>query len=54
MILNTNSRLRDLDSNPASTRYILSVGNIEIKRVKSTRYLRLIVDDTLSWSANVR
>ena len=31
MILGTNSRLKDLDSDPASTPYILSVGNIEIK-----------------------
>ena len=50
MILGTNSRLRDLDSDPASTPHILSVGNIEIKSVRSTIYLGLIVDDTLSWS----
>ena len=48
MILGTNSMLRDLDSDLASTPYILSVGNIEIKRVKSTKYLGLIVEDTLS------
>ena len=53
MILGTNSRLRDLDSNPASTPYILSIGNIEVKRVKSTKYLGLIVDDTFSWSDHI-
>ena len=53
MILGTNSRLRDLDSDPASTPYIVSVGNIEIKRVKSTKYLGLIVGDTLSWSDHI-
>ena len=53
MILGTNYRLRDLDSDPASTPYILSVGNIEIKRVKSTKYLGLIVGDTLSWSDHI-
>ena len=31
MILGTDSRLRDLDSDPASTPYILSVRNVEIK-----------------------
>ena len=53
MILGTNSRLRDLDSDPASAPYILSVGNIEIIRVKSTKYLGLIADDTLSWSDHI-
>ena len=50
MILGTNSRLRNLDTDPASTPYILSVGNIEIKRDKSTKYTGLIVDDTFSLS----
>ena len=53
MILGTNSRLRDLDTNPASTPYILTVENIEIKRVKSTKYLEMIVDDILSWSDHI-
>ena len=53
IILGTNSRLRDLDGDPASTPYILSVGNVEIKRVKSTKYLGLIADDMLFWSDHV-
>ena len=31
MILGTNSRLRDLDSDPAATSYILSVRNLKLQ-----------------------
>ena len=38
---------------PETTPYIISVDGCQIRRVKSVKYLGLIVDDTLTWAEHV-
>ena len=45
----TNNRLSQLDKGPVTTPCALCFNNFEIKRVKHTKYLELVVDDTLTW-----
>ena len=49
MIIGTSQRLNILDQTPETTPYIISVDGYQIRRVKSVKYLVLIVDDTLTW-----
>ena len=53
MIIGTSQRLNILDQSPATTPYIMSVDGCQIRRVKSIKYLWLIVDDTLTWNEHV-
>ena len=53
MIFGTNNRLNQLDISPMTTPYTLCFHNFEIKRVKHTKYLELIVDDTLTWDRHI-
>ena len=53
MIIGTSQRLNILDQTPETTPYIISVDGCQIRRVKSVRYLGLIVDDTLTWHEHV-
>ena len=48
MIIGSKKRLSRLTSNPA-----INVGNLEIKRVKTTKSLGLMIDESLNWSAHV-
>ena len=49
MIFGTNNRLKQLDESPVTTPYTLCFYNFKIKTVKHTKYLGLIVNDTLTW-----
>ena len=49
MVFGTNNRLTQLDKSPVTTPYNLCFSNFEIKRVKHTKYLGLIVDNALTW-----
>ena len=53
MITDTSQRLNIIDQTPETTRYIISVDGCQIRRVKSVKYLGLIVDDTLTWDKHV-
>ena len=53
MIIGTSKRLNILDQTPETTPYITSVDGCQIRRVKSVKYLGLIVDDTLTWAEHV-
>ena len=53
MIIGTSQRLNILDQTPETTPYIISVDGCQIRRVKSVKYLGLIVDDTLTWDEHV-
>ena len=53
MIFVTNNRLNQLDKSSVTTPYTLCFRDFEIKRVKHTKYLGLIVDDTLTWHRHI-
>ena len=53
MIIGASQRLNILDQTPETTSYIKSVDGCQIRRVKSVKYLGLIVDDTLAWDEHV-
>ena len=53
MIIGTSQRLNILDQTPETTPYIISVDGCQIRRVKSVKYLGLVVDDTLTWHLHV-
>ena len=53
MIIGTSKRLNILEQTPETTPYIISVDGCQIRRVKSVKYLGLIVDDTLTWAEHV-
>ena len=53
MIIGTSKRLNILDQTPETTPYIISVDGCQIRRVKSVKYLGLIVNDTLTWAEHV-
>ena len=53
MIIGTSQRLNVLDQTPETTRYIISVDDYQIRRIKSVKYLGMIVYDTLTWGEHV-
>ena len=53
MVFGTHNMLNQLDKSPVTTPYTLCFYNFEIKRVKHTKYLGLIVEDTLTWDKHI-
>ena len=53
MIIGTSQRLNQLDQSPESTPYIIKIDGGEIRRVKSVKYLGMIVDDKLTWEQHI-
>jgi hypothetical protein len=48
MIIGSKKRLSQVTADPA-----ISVGNLEIKRVETTKSLGLMIDESLYWTAQV-
>ena len=54
MIMGTSEKLSSLDSDPSMTPFKLILNNYEIRRVKKkTKYLGMIVDDSLTWEDHI-
>ena len=53
MILGTSQKLHQLDSDTSETPFKLLVHEHEIRRVRLVKYLGLMVDDCLTWEADV-
>ena len=50
MIIGTSHIILNiLEQTPETTPYIITVDGCQIRRVKSVKYLGLIVDDTIAW-----
>ena len=53
MVIGTLKRLNQLDSSPESTLYAIVVDGQEVRRVKISKYLGMMVDDKLVWDQHV-
>ena len=53
MIMGTSQKLSNLDIYPSMTPFKLTLNNYEIRRVKKTKYLGMIVDDSLTWEDHI-
>ena len=53
MIIGTPQRLNQFDQSPESTPYTIMIDGGEIRRVKSVKYLGMIVDDKLTWEQHI-
>ena len=53
MIMGTSQKLNNLDIDPSMTPFKLILNNYEIMRVKKTKYLGMIVDDSLTWEDHI-
>ena len=53
MIIGTSQHLNQLDKSPESTPYIIMIDGGEIRRVKSVKYLGMIIDDKLTWEQHI-
>ena len=53
MIMGTSQKLSNLDIDPSMTPFKLILNNYEIRRVKKTKYLGMIVDDSLTWEDHI-
>ena len=53
MIIGTPHRLNQLNENPESTPYIITVDGGEVKRTKCVRYLGMTVNDELTWRQHI-
>ena len=53
MIMGTSQKLSNLDIDPSMTPFKLILNNYEIRRVKKTKYLGMIVDYRLTWEDHI-
>ena len=51
--MGTSQKLSNLDIDPSMTPFKLILNNYEIMRVKKTKYLGMIVDDSLTWEDHI-
>ena len=53
MVIGSQNKLNNMDSDPVITPYLISIDGFTIKRTKVVKYLGLVVDDALTWSQQV-
>ena len=53
MIMGTSQKLSNLEIDPSMMPFKLILNNYEIRRVKKTKYLGMIVDDSLTWEDHI-
>ena len=51
--MGTSQKLSNLDIDPSMMPFKLILNNYEIRRVKKTKYLGMIVDDSLTWEDHI-
>ena len=51
--MGTSQKLSSLDSDPCMTPLKLILNNYEIRRIKKTKFLGMIVDDSLTWEDHI-
>ena len=53
MVIGPQNKLNNIDSDLVTTPYLISMDSFTIKRTKVVNYLRLVVDDALTWSQHI-
>ena len=53
MVIGSQNKLNNIDSDPVSIPYLISIDGFTIKRTKVVKYLGLVVDDALTWSLHI-
>ena len=53
MVIGSQNKLNNMDSDPMTTPYLISIDGFTIKRTKVVKYLGLVVDDALTWSQHI-
>ena len=53
MVIGSQNKLNNMDSDPVTTPYLISIDGFTIKRTKVVKYLGLVADDALTWSQHI-
>ena len=53
MVIGSQNKLNNMDSDPMTTPYLISIDGFTIKRTKIVKYLGLVVHDALTWSQHI-
>ena len=53
MVIGSHNKLNNMDSDPVTTPYFISIDGFTIKRTKVVKYLGLVVNDALTWSQHI-
>ena len=53
MVIGSQNELNNMDSDPVTTPYLISIDGFTIKRTKVVKYLGMVVDNALTWSQHI-
>ena len=53
MVIGSKNKLNNMDSDPVTIPYLISIDGFTIKRTKVVKYLGLVVDDARTWSQHI-
>ena len=53
VVIGSQNKLNNMDSDPMTTPYLISIDDFTIKRTKVVKYLGLVVDNALTWSQHI-